>query len=350
MGKISFTCECGKAVRVDAKHAGQRGRCPSCGMLVTIPSAPAAAVTTPSGPEGTANNRPAETAIGNPAHQHAVSTELPERMRANRTVAGRLCTICQTAIATGEDVHNCSRCKSSYHAECWEQAGGCGTYGCENSPASKGAVSGGPASSPPTRLGPDALAPRMTPVSLASAIPRGRPVRRRWRSRTLVLAAIGGLGAIVIIIMLLGRSAGLRQKLDGCSSRSGIQVRVYYDQYLSKQDVVFDFQGVTGMSVRRIDPVHLLLQFGHKLDETDLRRLVLARNGRKLMYIERADLRELTREYTYGNPVWSFNHLPERLKTMSGANAYSRWKGGWLGVLEKQTEDLNRLIADWTGS
>ena len=149
---------------------------------------------------------------------------------------------------------------------------------------------------------------------------------------------------------MAARNAGLREKLTQCSSHSGIQVRVYYDQYLSTEDVVFDFRGVTGPAVRRIDPVHLLLQFGHKLDETGFRRLILARDGRKLMYIERTDLRELTREYTYGNPVWSFNHLPERLKAMSGGNAYSRWEGGWLGVLEKQTEDLNQFIADWTGS
>jgi len=68
-----------------------------------------------------------------------------------------------------------------------------------------------------------------------------------------------------------------------------------------------------------------------------------------MMYLRSADMRELFNEYTHGNPVWSFNHLPERLKTMSGNNAYATWEGGWLGVLKGQSEDLNKFISDWTG-
>jgi hypothetical protein len=32
---------------------------------------------------------------------------------------------------------------------------------------------------------------------------------------------------------------------------------------------------------------------------------------------------------------------------MSGAQAYSTWEGGWLGVLQKQTDDLNTMISEW---
>jgi hypothetical protein len=145
------------------------------------------------------------------------------------------------------------------------------------------------------------------------------------------------------------RSSGLRAKLAECSSRDSMTVRVYYDNLFSRSDVVFDLRGIGGSSVRRIDPVHLLLQFGQLLDKQTTRRLILARGGRKLMYLGSSDLEELTNEYTHGNPVWSFNHLPERLKTMAGDNAYPTWKGGWLGVLKEQSEDLNKFISDWTG-
>ena len=34
---------------------------------------------------------------------------------------------------------------------------------------------------------------------------------------------------------------------------------------------------------------------------------------------------------------------------MSGMQAYGEWTGGWLGVMQKQAEDLNDFIAAWTG-
>jgi len=34
---------------------------------------------------------------------------------------------------------------------------------------------------------------------------------------------------------------------------------------------------------------------------------------------------------------------------MSGLRAYDQWTGGWLGVLQKQTEDLNDFLDKWLG-
>ena len=40
------------------------------------------------------------------------------------------CAICQTAIAEHDDRVSCASCGAYYHAACWEENGGCGTYGC----------------------------------------------------------------------------------------------------------------------------------------------------------------------------------------------------------------------------
>jgi hypothetical protein len=47
---------------------------------------------------------------------------------------GHACAICQTAIAAGERVGRCPRCHAPYHAECWEENGGCASYGCPLTP------------------------------------------------------------------------------------------------------------------------------------------------------------------------------------------------------------------------
>ncbi|MFQ5788290.1 MAG: hypothetical protein ACE5H1_09955 [Thermodesulfobacteriota bacterium] len=42
-----------------------------------------------------------------------------------------ICAICQTSIQATEVTKKCEKCQSEYHVECWNEIGGCGTYGCE---------------------------------------------------------------------------------------------------------------------------------------------------------------------------------------------------------------------------
>ncbi len=48
---------------------------------------------------------------------------------------GRACAICQTPIARGELIVACPSCEAPYHADCWQENGGCGSYGCALSPS-----------------------------------------------------------------------------------------------------------------------------------------------------------------------------------------------------------------------
>lgn len=48
--------------------------------------------------------------------------------------AGKLCAICQTAIDRGAEVGRCPECESPFHIECWNENGGCATYGCKLMP------------------------------------------------------------------------------------------------------------------------------------------------------------------------------------------------------------------------
>lgn len=41
------------------------------------------------------------------------------------------CTICHTRVEAGEERTRCEQCKEEYHASCWSELGGCGTYGCQ---------------------------------------------------------------------------------------------------------------------------------------------------------------------------------------------------------------------------
>lgn len=44
------------------------------------------------------------------------------------------CALCQSAIAPDEQTTGCPGCAALYHADCWQDVGGCGVYGCTHVP------------------------------------------------------------------------------------------------------------------------------------------------------------------------------------------------------------------------
>ena len=66
-----------------------------------------------------------------PTPPPAASTgSLPERMKASKALAGRICPACQGPIVLGADVWNCGSCSTPHHAPCHEQAGSCMAEDC----------------------------------------------------------------------------------------------------------------------------------------------------------------------------------------------------------------------------
>jgi hypothetical protein len=49
-------------------------------------------------------------------------------------LAGKECSICQTAIVAGEKVMQCPDCGLPFHDECWKENRGCSAYGCTSAP------------------------------------------------------------------------------------------------------------------------------------------------------------------------------------------------------------------------
>jgi hypothetical protein len=43
---------------------------------------------------------------------------------------GGTCAICQSAVSPSEAVLVCPSCDQVHHRECWNEVGGCATYGC----------------------------------------------------------------------------------------------------------------------------------------------------------------------------------------------------------------------------
>jgi len=48
---------------------------------------------------------------------------------------GPVCAICLSAIGAGDTKTVCPACQAEYHADCWQENGGCAVYGCSQVPA-----------------------------------------------------------------------------------------------------------------------------------------------------------------------------------------------------------------------
>lgn len=100
------SCQCGARVRLPDVPTGLAVRCPRCKAEL------AAAVAAP-----------------------IVTSDLTD----TRGV-GATCPICQTTVGLGEPVMVCPLCEQVHHRECWNDVGGCATYGCENAPKAEKAA------------------------------------------------------------------------------------------------------------------------------------------------------------------------------------------------------------------
>jgi len=275
----------------------------------------------------------------------------------NSDVVGKTCPYCQTPIKPGASTVICPKCNIPHHKECWEENGGCTTYGCQYANSLR----------PQRTAASDILVKDQSSNTSEQNAEVSMPFRI-WKG---IVGFV--VGFVILIIIGIWFSAGqhndelqakssrlekqrikarkqqndeLQAKLNSCPSKSGIFIKCYYESLFDEDIIMFDFLDVNG-SVRRIDPIHLLLQFGNKITSINYKVLVLANNGEKIFMITKTSLSELSYEYTYGNPIWSLMHLPESLMLPDGSQAFPTWTGGILGVTAKQTEDLIFVISKW---
>ena len=97
------------------------------------------------------------------------------------------------------------------------------------------------------------------------------------------------------------------------------------------------------------DPLHLLLQIGHKVRAERFSKLIVAAGGEAVYRLDKSDLDELAEQYSLVRSVWAFNHWPERLRKPTGERVFESWSGGMLGVLKGQMEDINEALKTWLG-
>jgi hypothetical protein len=83
----------------------------------------------------------------------------------------------------------------------------------------------------------------------------------------------------------------------------------------------------------------------HKSSRFD--RVLLAYRGKPKFMLQGEFFQTIGQEFQHQNPLYTLRTFPQNVYKLDGSQAYGEWTGGWLGVVGKQMEDVNRFAKDW---
>ena len=111
--------------------------CPRCARLSKgAPREGEARIEIELAPEASAPAVSQSSAASSPVARKATAEPRAVPAAVGATPVGKNCPFCQTAIKPGAPLVICASCGMPHHADCWQQNGGCTTFGCAGNTSS----------------------------------------------------------------------------------------------------------------------------------------------------------------------------------------------------------------------
>jgi hypothetical protein len=107
---------------------GKAVRCPKC--KATIPTQSASQP-----PASTVSPAPSSAGASSTGTLHPPAIQDASVHTSRVEDIGMTCPICLSAVEKEQIVHRCPDCDIVHHDECWQEIGGCGTFGCKQAPS-----------------------------------------------------------------------------------------------------------------------------------------------------------------------------------------------------------------------
>jgi hypothetical protein len=96
-----------------------------------------------------------------------------------------------------------------------------------------------------------------------------------------------------------------------------------------------------------MDVFRAFLQYAQAMKDRDFAKVILAARGTSKFTLDGSYFRELGREYTTQNPMYTIRTFPTHLVAMDGSKPFSEYQGGILAVLEKEMEQFTDFSDQW---
>ena len=155
----------------------------------------------------------------------------------------------------------------------------------------------------------------------------------------IVAAVIAGLNYFNLHRLMM-------KVLQDDSRNDGIEVWCHYDTFVLPQGLVFDLRVVSAGN-SQADVFRVLLQFAEAMKSAEFETVHLKYRGVPKFQLSGSYFRKLGEEYERQNPAYTMRTFPQNLQLPDGSSAYSEWRGGLLGVLQRQTEDFSDFHRRW---
>lgn len=158
-------------------------------------------------------------------------------------------------------------------------------------------------------------------------------------------------GALVVLASIAGANQislnhPLQEVIAEDPRNAGVEAWGYHRFLINPQVATFDLREVSP-SNSRLDVTRTLFQYAEQLKDRHFDRVILAYQGEDRFIIDGDYFQQVGRDYAFQKPAYMLRTLPENIRTLDGQRAYSQWRGGMLGVLNRQLEDLNQFHDDW---
>ena len=116
--------------------------------------------------------------------------------------------------------------------------------------------------------------------------------------------------------------------------------------WVNPETLVFDVTGVSA-GATRLDVFRAFLQYAEAMKDRHFTRVVLAARGTSKFTLEGDYFRELGREYSTQNPMYTIRTFPPHLAAMDGTKPFSEYDGGLFAVLQKEMEQFTDFSDQW---
>ena len=107
-------------------------------------------------------------------------------------------------------------------------------------------------------------------------------------------------------------------------------------------EITINMEKTDNYDFSMVDMQRCYFQAAEMLKDNDYKKVYLANKGEKFFFIDGSYFKDLGYSYSAGNtPILD---MPSHVYNLDGTHAYETWSGGWLGVMNKQLEDLDDMI------
>lgn len=159
---------------------------------------------------------------------------------------------------------------------------------------------------------------------------------------------------ITLVVMAIGAGAwwwkaqrdGIGESAELAAKAQGFQVEIYRPGWFGEDELVYDIVGIDN-AARRVDAIHAFVAAAERLQDQQFFHVVLANEGKRRFKLAGPYVRRLGKERSFQNSVYTVRTFPQNVQRMDGTRPWPEVRGGLLGVVRAEMENVNPFLDEW---